>query len=270
MNGDGIMTQAELYLRINDPDEIPLSDFAQDGGYCPILRTIGCVGDSLSSGEFESEDEEGNKGYHDYFDYSWGQFLARDCGCTVYNFSRGGMTAKEYMESFAQENGFWSEQKACRAYILALGVNDINSGMPLGSKDDINLSDWRLNGKTFAGYYGGIVQRLLEISPKARFFFVSAPKNEKGTAFPGHTQLLYDLTKVFPFSYVIDLDAYAPPHDEAFRQIFYLGGHLNAAGYRLTAKQIESYIDWIIRHNPEDFTQIGFVCTDYHNVNAKW
>ena len=264
------MNGMQIYYSFDDPDEIPLSSFVQDGGYCSILRTIGCIGDSLSSGEFESEDENGNKGYHDYFQYSWGQFLARDCGSKVYNFSRGGMTAKEYMESFAEENGFWDDDKVCQAYILALGVNDLNGGQSVGCAADIDLQDRSLNKDTFAGYYGGIVQRLLEKAPKARFFFVTAPQNENGSRFPEHTRLLHELTGVFPFSYVIDLDRYAPKHDEAFRQRFYMGGHLNAAGYRLAAKQIESYIDFIIRHNMDDFAQIGFVGTPFHNPNYKW
>lgn len=255
------------FFDFNNSAEQPLERLAPNGGYTAILRTVGCVGDSLSSGEFESMDASGNRGYHDMFEYSWGQFLARDCGLTVYNFSRGGMTAKEYMEGFAEENGFWDDDRLCRAYILALGVNDIiNAGMPVGEIGDIDLSDRRNNKKTFAGYYAAIVQRLKEKRPDARFFFVTMPKDENGTRSRAHTELLYALTKVFPHSYVIDLDRYAPPHDEAFRRRFYLGGHLNAAGYLLTAKQVGSYIDWIIRHNPDDFAQIGFVGTPFRNA----
>lgn len=265
------MQDMNLYYNINDPDERPLDHLVSDGGYCGILRTIGCVGDSLSSGEFESEDMAGNKDYHDLFDYSWGQFLARDCGNTVYNFSRGGMTAREYMESFAQHQGFWDKKYACQAYILALGVNDIlNQGQPVGTVSDIDLRDWHNNKDTFAGRYGAIVQRLREQQEKARFFFVTMPQNENGSLSPAHTRLLHDLTTVFPHSYVIDLDRYAPPHDAAFRSSFYMGGHLSAAGYRLTAKQIESYIDYIIRHNMDDFRQIGFVGTPHHNEKYAW
>ena len=256
----------ERYYRWNDPQEKPLEQLVPDGGYCAILRTIGCVGDSLSSGEFESEDAQGVKMYHDMFDYSWGQFLARDCGCTVYNFSRGGMTARDYMRSFAQENGYWDKDKLCQAYILALGVNDMNGGQQVGSVDDVDLSDWRNNADTFAGYYGGIVQRLRENQPDARFFFVTAPRTENGSPFPAHTKLLHDLTDVFPHSYVIDLDRDGPVHDEAFRRTFYMGGHLNPAGYRLIAKQIETYIDWIIRRHADDFRQIAFVGTPYSNA----
>ena len=111
----------------NNENEKPLDIIVTDGGYCGIFRTIACIGDSLSSGEMESLKEDGTKGYHDYFDYSWGQFIARDAGCEVLNFSRGGMSAKEYCESFAEANNFWSPKKACQAYIIALGVNDIST-----------------------------------------------------------------------------------------------------------------------------------------------
>lgn len=80
-------------------DEKPLDRIIDDGGLCGIFRTIGCIGDSLSSGEFESKNETGEKGYHDYYEYSWGQYMARTVGCKVYNLSRGGMTAKVYCES---------------------------------------------------------------------------------------------------------------------------------------------------------------------------
>ena len=73
-------------------NEKPLDNLVVNGGFCGIFRKIACIGDSLSSGEFESM-KDGVKGYHDYFESSWGQFLARDAGCSVYNFSRGGMTA---------------------------------------------------------------------------------------------------------------------------------------------------------------------------------
>ena len=253
------------------PGEKPLEKLAAGGGLTPILRSVGCIGDSLASGEFESLDPEGNRNYHDYFEYSWGQFMARECGLQVRNFSRGGMTAEEYMKSFAEANGFWAKDKACRAYIIALGVNDIlNARQPVGSLADVDLSDWRKNRPTFAGYYAGIVQRLLEIQPKARFFFVTMPRDENGSRSKEHTALLYNFAEVFPFSYVIDLDAYAPVYDAEFRKYFFMGGHLNAAGYLFTARMFSSYIDYIIRHNPDDFTQIGFVGTDFHNVDYRW
>lgn len=249
--------------------ENPLDQLVTDGGFCGIFRTIGCVGDSLSSGEFESLNEKGEKGYHDYFEYSWGQYMARMAGSKVYNFSRGGMTAKEYCESFADENDFWAADKACQAYIIALGVNDVyNQQQEPGSVNDIDLADYRHNRPTFAGYYGQIIQRLKKIQPDAKFFLMTMPREENRTeemnlAGDAHAALLYDLAKLFSNTYVLDLRRYAPVYDSQFKKQFYLGGHMNPCGYILTARMVTSYIDYIIRHNAEDFKQVGFIGTPY-------
>ncbi len=243
--------------------EKPLDTLVTDGGFCSILRTVACVGDSLSSGEFEALDENGNKTYHDMFDYSWGQFIARMAGIKVYNFSRGGMTAKEYCDSFAQSMGYWDKDKAAKAYIVALGVNDVyNAGQPVGSVDDVCLQDYNKNADTFAGHYAKIIQRYKEIQPEAKFFLVNKPRDsrdEKCGAAQDMTDLIYAFAELFSNTYVIDLRKYGPVCDEEFCKHFYLGGHMNAAGYALIAKIIASYIDYIIRHNYEDFSKIGFV-----------
>ena len=94
--------------KLFDKEEKPLSRLIEGGGFCSIFRNIGCVGDSLSSGEFQIS-KPGGDIYWDAFDYSWGQFLARITGAKVYNFSRGGMSAKEYIESFAAEKDFFNK-----------------------------------------------------------------------------------------------------------------------------------------------------------------
>ena len=114
------------YLQV-DENEKPLDRIVTDGGFCGIFRTIACIGDSLSSGEFESLKEDGTKSYHDFYEYSWGQYIGRSCSSKVYNFSKGGMSAKEYIESFADAKGYWDSDKLAQAYIIALGVNGFAS-----------------------------------------------------------------------------------------------------------------------------------------------
>ena len=262
---------AKVFIsNFENTNELPLDNIIEGGGICGILRTIGCVGDSLSSGEFETLDAYGKHHYYDMFEYSWGQFLARATGTTVYNFSRGGMSAKQYMETFADEKDFWNPELKCKAYIIALGVNDLlNSNQDVGSISDICLEDYTKNLDTFAGYYAAIVQRLKKISPDAKFFFMTMPeennRHELQVRKDAHAQLMYDFADFFDNSYVIDLKKYAPVYDEAFKEKFYLNGHLNAAGYAVTAKFVISYIDYIIRHNYKDFREIGLVGTPYKN-----
>lgn len=249
-----------------EKNEKPLDRVVSDSGFCSIFRTIACIGDSLSSGEFEAMRPDGGKYYWDAYEYSWGQFLARNTGSKVYNFSRGGMTAKWYMESYAEENGFWSTDKLCQCYIIALGVNDyLNLNMELGAISDIDKNDYTKNKKTFAGYYAQIIQRIKKMQPRAKIFLVSIPRygDETDDKRKRLRDLLEKFTIFFDNTYLIDLFIYAPEYNEAFRKKFFRG-HMTPTGYVLTAKMIESYIDYIIRQNPEDFAQVGFIGTDLY------
>lgn len=256
-------------------NEKPLDNLVSDGGYTCIFPTIACIGDSLSSGEFEYVDKNGVRTYHDKFEFSWGQFMARTTGNKVYNFSRGGMNAKEYIKSFALENNLLDEEKKATAYIIALGVNDLlRLQQPIGSINDLDLTNPEKNKDTFAGWYGKLISKYKEISPDAKFFFVTMPKeypleHESNIIRIKHQKLLYDFTKIFSNSYVIDLFEYAPIYDAKFKEKFFLEGHMNPAGYRLTAVMIASYIDYIIRSDFASFKQVGFIGTEYYKKELE-
>lgn len=253
------------YMSVGE-NEKPLDRIVTDGGFCSIFRTIGCIGDSLSSGEFESKNSDGTKAYHDFYEYSWGQFIARSAGCKVYNFSKGGMTAKTYMEEFADAKGFFGRDKLCQAYVIAFGVNDLlGRKMEVGSVADIDKDDYTKNAKTFAGYYAQIIQKLKLLQPRAKFFLVSMPREREDTYQKRKEcrDLLQSFTEFFDRTYLIDLFEYAPVYDDAFKQKYFLG-HMTPTGYVLTARMIESYIDYIIRKNPKDFSQVGLIGTDLY------
>lgn len=264
----------ELYLnQLFNENEKPLDRFPEDGGFCGIFRSWGCIGDSLASGEFEGTAPDGTKTYHDLYDYSWGQYFARMTGTSVRNFSQGGMSAVGYCTSFADEKGFWNPDLACSAYIIALGVNDLyNSNMEIGSIEDVSLTDYNQNKPTFAGYYAKIIQRYKEIQPDARFFLMTFPLDEADNAHrieirSAHQKLLYDFATLFDHTYVIDLVQYGPTYTAAFKEKFYLGGHMNPCGYMFTAKLLVAYIDYIIRHHMTDFKQVGFIGTPFKNTS---
>lgn len=246
--------------------ERPLDNMVTNGGFMRIFKSITCVGDSLSSGEFESLKEDGTKGYYDMFEYSWGQIIGRTIGASVNSFSRGGMTAKEYVESYADLKGFWDEDKKSQAYIFALGVNDTGS-CEKGEISDICMEDYTKNGKTFVGYYASIIQRYKKMQPRAKFFLMTMPRDiridkpryEKFLAF---NEEIRKMAQLFSDTYLIDLEKYAPVYDEDFRENYFMGGHLSPAGYVWTADVVMSYIDYIIRHNMKDFKEVGFIGTD--------
>lgn len=254
----------ENYL--HPQNEKPLDALVEGYSYTSIFRRVAFVGDSMSSGEFETCDENGQHGYYDMFEYSWGQYIARKNGFKAYNFSAGGMTAKEYVNNFAREKGYWDKDKACQAYVIALGVNDLVSAkMDVGSVEDIDPADCKNNKPTFAGYYAAIIAKYKEIAPDAKFFLVTFPEihlDWHNDIAKKHAEVLYSLAEYYDNCYVIDLYKYAPKYDERFNEKFFLHGHMNPMGYVFTAKIIDSYIDYIIRHNTRDFENVGFINTD--------
>ncbi len=262
-------------------NEKPLDRIVDGGGLAKIFRTVAVIGDSLSSGEFEATVEStGKPSYHDMYEYSWGQYMARELGCTVYNFSRGGMTAKEYMRSFAANMNMFDRTRAAQAYIIALGVNDImNYNMPLGKVGDMWNGDLNISfdedTTSFCGYYCAIIERYKEISPDSKFFLVSMPKGHETRPDlmerrKSVNDLLYEIAARYKNTYVIDLYNYMPVNAGEYMELFYLGGHLNPMGYIFTAKVIASYVDYIIRKNREDFIQVPFIGKGVHNLDAKW
>ena len=255
-----------------DPNEKPLDRFpVANGGMTAIFRTIACVGDSLSSGEFEAVDKEGKKSYHDMFEYSWGQYIARACGSKAYNFSRGGMTANEYLTSYANIKGFWDPDKAAQAYIIALGVNDlVGCNGEAGHKEDVDLEKPEESKKTLCGGVGRIILRYKSIAPHAKFFLVTMPFHggalgeKSDTCAREQARAMHELADLFPNTYVLDMFENGPVYDAEFIKKYFLFGHMNAAGYCLTAEMYMTYIDWIIRHNPEDFKQVGLINTPWY------
>ena len=252
----------------------PLDNIIRDGGMMNIFRSIGCIGDSLSSGEFEY-DNNGEKGFWDCYEYSWGKHIERITGIEVTNFSRGGLTAYQlYKDADTQTspiddiNRLFNKTNAKQGYIIALGVNDMKGkdvlqniyGNNVGNADeDIDLENYNNNAPTFVGYYARIIQRLQSIQPDAKFFLMTMPTDNGSEEF---CKVIEDIAQKLKNCYVIDLFHYAPPYDEEFRKK-YFDGHMNVMGYLLTAHYVMTYIDWIIRDNIDDFRYVQFIGSEY-------
>ena len=160
-----------------------------------------------------------------------------------------------------------TEVKEAFADLLTrLGTDYIDLGM-LYFVD--SREDWRQNKPTFVGYYAQIIQRYAEMQKGAHFFLVTIPTTPQNAPArearaDEHAAALYDMAHFFGEDkvHVIDLRRYAPAYDEEFYRNFFLGGHMNPAGYLLTAKMMASYIDYIIRRSPEKFARAGFIGTE--------
>ena len=115
-------------------------------------------------------------------------------------------------------------------------------------------------------------QKIKELQPKARIFVTTMPRDEGRDAsreeyYKQFNEILRKLPEIFDYLYVIDFERYAPVYDAEFKKLHYLGGHLNAMGYKYTADMYMTYIDHIIKNNPEDFAQVAFIGKNYFNID---
>ena len=241
----------------------PLDNLIKDGGNTAILRTLGIIGDSLSSGEFESLDENDVVGYHDYLDFSWGQFLARSSGIKVLNISHGGTTAMDYLNEYKDHPGWLVK---CNAYLIFLGENELYQNLKLGSVDNLEEDSYIAN-------LSKIIKIYREIEPKSRFFIVVIPHDdlgpERNQAIDYMKDEIYKLVKLYEFCYVIDLASTTFVYDQKFRDKYAMGFHPTPQGYLYLSWVMGTYIDHIIDENYEDFKQIGFIGTEFFNKNCK-
>lgn len=247
-------------------DEKPLDTMRENCGFTGIFKEIGVIGDSLSSGEFESVDENGEIQYHDMYEYSWAAVIERLTGTHFHNYSRGGMTAKEFYETWADKNDFWQWNQA---YMIGLGNNDLFVfHHEVGSVKDINPMQPEKNPDTFFGNLGRIMSRLKSIEKDARIFLISMQRRgdkETDAVIESVAREMEKVCTLFSFTYLIDMTSYGPVYDEKMWKRFGMGFHPNAMGYYAYGLLIGNYVDYIIRKNPEDFFEVPFIGTEYRN-----
>jgi len=71
--------------------------------------------------------------------------------------------------------------------------------MEIGSVDDLDDQNFSNNKPTFAGYYGAIIQIYKQISPDAKFFFVTFPNTntpQRDEKTHGMINLLYSFVNI--------------------------------------------------------------------------
>lgn len=232
--------------------------------YAPPLISsflkIGCIGDSLASGESVYKKEDGSTGYADLYDHSWGQFLARRYGIKCVNFSAGGLSTRSWLTHSRGWSLAQQEENLCNAYIIGLGQNDIGKlgADYLGTIDDIDLDNYENNADTYYGNYGKIIQLVKTLQPRAKFFLLTDP------LVTGFNEAIIEIANKMPDCYLIDLTKYSDMYksDGYFRKNN-RGGHYNSVAYNYMGKLIGEEISKYMYDNPDEFNQIEFIGTDY-------
>lgn len=240
--------------------EYPIETLTHETGFLDIFLNVGCIGDSLASGEVWWN-EGGEPHGADLYEYSWGQFLARKTGNKYYNWSRGGATTKSWLaSSYATE--CFDGNHLCQAYIIGLGQNDYNERMTIGTSADIDMSNYNNNADSFYGNYGKIIQKIKEVNHKAKIFVITDMNTSVDAG--GYNTPVRDMATLFDNVYVIDLNQYGTKYyklDILNAQM--RGGHYNAMGYKICSMLIANYIDWLVKKHYTEFTQVELIGTNH-------
>lgn len=260
-----VSIQKRLTAEVNDLlgfnlSDTPLERIRNDAGLMAIFRHVGCIGDSLASGEAVYKKADGSTSGKDLFEYSWGQYLARMTGNTYYNWSRGGLRCDTFLSSSMAVECFDGEHK-CEAYVIGLGQNENNKKYTIGTAADIDMNDYTQNPDTYYGNYGRIIQKIQQLQPKAKIFVLTDPLKAVETA--GYNAAVREIAGMFQNVYLVDLFTYGTTlYSSGFLYQQKRGGHFNAVGYFVCAMIIATYIDWIIKKNPTEFREVEFIGLD--------
>lgn len=258
--------------RVAMKTENPLDKISRNVGFAAMFLNWGFIGDSLSSGSINTEEDYDETFRTKLYDYSWGQYLCRLCGTQGYNFSRGGWSAKNWLEASGSHAGRgWAGAKANPkdVYAIAFGVNDRvqysagDADTDIGSYDATTDTD--TNAATFAGYYAGIIQRIQSIQPKAKIFVITLPQGDAGDQgeFADFNVVIRAMATKFSNVYIVDLWNYAPTFSGGWNTRYRHVYHLTAQGYLWFAWCFAEYVDWIVRSNWADFKDVELIGSEY-------
>lgn len=218
-------------------------------GLLDIFSHITGIGDSLMSGEHVTD----NMDYLDNYDYAWLTYLCRRTGakCTIY--SRGGLTTKSWLDIYGFE--VCKNTDKCPCYFIALGTNDFNCQIPVGSLDD------KIGAETYIGYYKQILETIKGNNPYAICFLCSQywdenTKQENGKySAKDYNDAVRAIADIYENCFYLD---YINNHEAILGEPeITLNGHYNTIGYYKASLAFEKCANKIIEENIEAFKKIG-------------
>ncbi len=209
-----------------------------------LFSRFGVIGDSYASGEVYFGEK-----FHDIYDISWGQILARKLGTVCTNFSGGGYSTRGWLTN-SKGLTRMLDTEAQDVYYLCLGINDANyyGEEYLGTIADIN-EDWTQNPDTFFGNYGKIIGNIMNHAPHAKIVMSTmVPTTDMKATY---NAAIIEIANHFGIPYIVQTD------DPFFTSDFYDDGkvqsHPVAVVYSGMANAIERLLKKCIIENFDYF-----------------
>lgn len=205
-----------------------------------MFQSIGIVGDSFASGSIWI-----NGSGADHFALSWGQIIGRMCGCSVVNYSKGGLSTKTWLEDATYGLGKLNSENPNQLYIIALGINDTNTPITIGTIADIT-SD---NTDSFYSYYGRIIRAIKAHAPNAIVMLSTLAR--WSNRYDPYSDAVKAIGEYYSFP-VFDLS-----ENDFFQSDFFAdnqaSGHPTAVTYSAMAKEYKNLIEAALEENAADY-----------------
>ena len=232
-----------------------------------LFPKIACIGSSLASGEIVSDPQKapgilfGSMGKEkminelpacvDRHESSWCSLICRRIGAKAKHWSRGGITARYWLEHYNYLMQTDPEVYPC--YFIYLGGNDFYAGYQIGTpKDD-------LKSNTFSGYYNEVINCIKAKNPHAvilclSMFTNSDYKNKNNNTQKDFSNAVKAITEVQDLCYYID---FAGTSENVLEKSKYInGGHYSSPGYLVVSYEIEALANKVLLENIHDLDDI--------------
>lgn len=228
--------------------------------YCSfsLFETIGVVGDSYASGAY-GENSSATIAV-DHMNYSWPQMLARRNGCSVTNYTKGGISTRTFITNTNIGLSALLIDTPKQMYILALERNDYNienrgeSGY-LGSITDITNHSLGSYPDTFYGNYATIIENIINHAPSAKIVMMTGDYKSDNILGTSYNNAVEEIAGHYNLPCMIQLEE---PffNSNYYRTQWARGGHPSAIIYSGMELAIERMFDKCVRNNKNYFTYL--------------
>ena len=216
-----------------------------------IFKKVVCVGDSYTSGHIQLK---GGTMDATNEEFSWVRFMENITGNTWINCGCSGCNVLTWQ---THERGLPKAKSIgkVQAYVVGLMINDTsdsNRHVDLGTKNDI--------GTDAQTYYGGmskIIRELNTISPNAKIFINTCPKN--GDRYKDYNNAVREIVETYKDAYpvhCIDLSIVSDYYSNESLLNDAINAHYTAIGYEQFAEIYNYVLSDYINNNVSSFQDI--------------
>lgn len=208
-----------------------------------MFGSIAAIGDSYTAGS--TRNSAGT--WVDYRNLSWVATMGKRSGTEWKNYGHGGATTKLYLETTEFTSAL--SDTACDLYFFALGQNDGNQGLTIGTVADIHDSDYTLNPDTFYGNYGRIIQQIKTHAPNAKLVMIT--NWVQGSTWTDYDVAIREIASHYSIPVIEPFDDYF--FNSELYQNYKEYGHPTAMGYSSMGLAMERLFSKCVVNNPSYF-----------------